>query len=572
MEAIKWLAIMQICFQISVNRSLYMPITLSPRKSSLESPQRASPRSARQLKTVGLEPNSVSSSSSSTRTPKARSPKVILERRSPRSPVSEKKRPSKISELESQISQLQDDLKKTKDQLSATELSKKQVELDAVESQKQILELNLKVEESQKKLPELFTNEAGLGELQNTIHEAGQTKSTDSELQILKELTKTLAVIENMKEELKTSKESEIRAEALARETLLQLENAKKTMEALESDSVKATEAYKCIFSELEDSKARVNFLEGLVCKLNADLKNAPNDSTKHTIDYEGDLPSLKSEVAELRSSLEAAEARFQEEQVQSTVELRSAYEMVEKVKSESSSKEIEFQKVKSEIEEMKASLMDKETELQIILEENEQLHIKLEKNSSKQGEFELEKELKKVLGTVRDLKGNLMDKETELQNISEENKVLMMEIRKMDNVNKNIAEIEAAKAAEREAVIKLEIVMDEADRTNRKASRVAEQLDAAQAVNAEMEAELRKLKVQSDQWRKAAEAAAAMLSAGQNGKFMERTGSLDSNYNPVSGKISSPYNSEDIDDDLLKKKNGNMLKKIGGLWKKPQK
>jgi len=61
------------------------------------------------------------------------------------------------------------------------------------------------------------------------------------------------------------------------------------------------------------------------------------------------------------------------------------------------------------------------------------------------------------------------------------------------------------------------------------------------------------------------------MLSAGNNGKFMERTGSLDSNYNPVVGKLNSPY-SEEMEDDLLKKKNVNMLKKIGVLWKKPQK
>jgi hypothetical protein len=77
----------------------------------------------------------------------------------------------------------------------------------------------------------------------------------------------------------------------------------------------------------------------------------------------------------------------------------------------------------------------------------------------------------------------------------------------------------------------------------------------------------LRRLKVQSDQWRKAAEAAAAMISSGNNGKFVERTSSLDSNYNP----LASPY-SEDMDDDSPKKKNGNMLKKIGVLWKKGQK
>lgn len=108
-----------------------------------------------------------------------------------------------------------------------------------------------------------------------------------------------------------------------------------------------------------------------------------------------------------------------------------------------------------------------------------------------------------------------------------------------------------------------------EADKSSRKAARITEQLDAAQAANSEMEAELRRLKVQADQWRKAAEAAAAMLSTGNNGKYVERTGSLD--YNTIGGKLGSPY-SEDLDDDSPKKKNSNMLKKIGVLLKKGQK
>ncbi|KAL0390492.1 UNVERIFIED_CONTAM: Interactor of constitutive active ROPs 3 [Sesamum calycinum] len=118
---------------------------------------------------------------------------------------------------------------------------------------------------------------------------------------------------------------------------------------------------------------------------------------------------------------------------------------------------------------------------------------------------------------------------------------------------------------------MKIGYMTEEVDKSNRKAARVAEQLEAAQAANAEMEAELRRLKVQSDQWRKAAEAAAAMLSAGNNGHLMERTGSMDSNYSPRTGKISSPY-ADDLDEDLMKKKNANMLRRIGVLWKKPQK
>ncbi|KAM7256963.1 hypothetical protein ACFE04_012704 [Oxalis oulophora] len=538
-------------------------------RSSWDAPQRISPRPVRQLKAVGLEPNSASSSNSVCRTPKEKSPKIV-ERVSPKTKVSEKKRPSKISELESQISKLQEDLKKTKDELSATESWRKLASLDAEESRKKIVELNLQLEESQKQLS-TTTKESHVSELENISQK--QDEAWQSELE-------TICLMENMKDELKNSKASESQARSLANATLEQLENAKKTVEALRSDGVKASEAYNSTYLELEDSRGKVNLLEGLVSKLKADLENATENTLEDTKSeepnlHEDEIRSLKAEVGKLRFDLEAAEVKLHEEKYQSSAQIKTAYEMVELLKSESSRKEseleVELRKAKSGIEELKANLMDKETELQGISEENEGLHLKLERNPARIRESELDRELKRIEQTVVDLKGNLMDKETELQNILEENEILKMKVGKADlqvvNSKSNddmAAELEGSKAAEREAIIKLGIVMDEANKSSRKVSKLSEQLDGAQAVNAELEAELRKIKVQSDQWRKAAEVAATILSAGNNGKCMERTGSMDN-------KVILPY-SDDMDDDLGKKKNGNVLKKIGVLWKKPQK
>jgi chromosome segregation ATPase len=556
----------------------------------------------------------------------------------------QKKRPSRISELESQVFQLQEELKKAQDQLSLSESWKKQVLQDAEESKKQLLALSSKLEGSQQQLLEL-SEEAQVVEIQKISQEpdpaqseletvqqqnavdsialtsamneiqrlkiqleivtesgAAQTKhieSTNAELQSLKgNLAESLSLVENMENQLQVCKESEAQARALASETLEQLETAKKTVDVLRSDSMKAMEAYNSVASELYQSRAHVNLLEGLVRKLETDLKDATgslsqnppgnnlelelvnNQEMGESIQMKAELHSLKSEVARLRSALETAETKYHEEQIRSTVQIKSAYELVEHMKSGSSLREneleAELKKMKADVEELKANLMDKETELQGISEENEGLNLKLERNLSCQREYQVEKELKKLNEHVAELRANLMDKETELQNISEENEMLKSEIKKreMDGgklSDEVVAEVETAKNAEREALMKLGIVMEEADRSNRRTERVTEQLEAAQSANSEMEAELRKIKVQSDQWRKAAEAAAAMLSAGNNGKFMERTGSLDSNYNPVVGKLSSPY-SEEMEDDLLKKKNVNMLKKIGVLWKKPQK
>ena len=556
----------------------------------------------------------------------------------------QKKRPSRISELETQVSHLQEELKKAKDQLSSSELWKQQSQQDAEESKNKLLAVSSELEESQLQLQELSASEearvvelqkiskerdqawqseleavqgqnsvdsAALASAMNEIQQlrvqlgmvaesgSAQTKNKESaneELESLKaNLAETLSLVANMKNQLQDCKESEAQAQALVGETLLQLETARQTVEVLKSDSMKSMEAYNSVASELDQSRARVNFLEELVSKLknisgdvsqnpagdhNIELELGKDQETGESIKIKAELHSLKSEVARLRSALEIAESKYHEEQIRSTVQIRSAYELVEQIKSGSSLREAaleaELKKKKADVEELKANLMDKETELQGISEENEGLNLKLEKSLSCQREYELEKELKKLNECVSELRANLMDKETELQSISEENEMLKLEIKKreMDRGKANdhvVAEVEAAKAAEREALMKLGIVMEEADKSNRRAARVTEQLEAAQAANSEMEAELRRLKVQSDQWRKAAEAAAAMISAGNNGKFMERTASLDSNYNSIAGKIGSPY-SEDMEDDLLKKKNGNMLKKIGVLWKKPQK
>ncbi|MED6207463.1 hypothetical protein PIB30_036044 [Stylosanthes scabra] len=579
---------------------------------SSEVPQKVSPRAMRQLRPTGLDTDSASLLSQANKMSKERSPK-IADRRSPRSPVPERKRPSKISELESQVSQLQEDLRVVRDQLILSESSKKQAKQEAEDVKEQLFALSAKHEDSQKQLLELSASkEHHDSELQKSTeeHEASRNRlsvdsvalasamnemrhlkaqlgvvadceseesrdieSADSELLKLKQnLSETISLVDEMKNQLKNCKESEEQAQAMVNETLLQLEEANRTVEQLRIDAAKAVGGYNSIALELDEARSRVNSLEELV-----------SNHYGNTTPIEGEIRDLKAEVGRLRSAVETAETNYQEEQIRSTVQIRNAYELMEQIKSESNKKvcelEAELKGKKVEIEELKANLMDKETELQGIAEENENLSSKLDESIASKKENKLKQELKSLNECVAELKADLMDKETTLQSISEENESLKSEINKRlssdgGKVSKEeaAAEVEAAKAAEREALAKLGIVMEEADRSNRKAARVAEQLEAAQAASSEMEAELRRLKVQSDQWRKAAEAAAAMLSAGNNNgnnKITERTVSLDSN-----NYKRSPFGEHmmDDDDDFHRKKNGNMLKKIGVLWKKPQK
>ncbi|XP_064984260.1 interactor of constitutive active ROPs 2, chloroplastic-like isoform X1 [Musa acuminata AAA Group] len=600
--------------------------TPKPRSGSSEVPQRTSPITprTRTAKSGDNECNSATSATS-TRTSTERSPKVIM-RRSPRSPVIEKKHPTRLSELETQICQLKEDAKKTREQLSSSETCKKRVQQEAEEAKKQLEDMSAKLDDSQRQLVEFSAAEearlqelrkisqerdrawqseleaiqkqhtvdtAALGSAMNEIQklkvqlevvlkaEAAylkQSETASTELQVLKqEMTETLATVESLKVQLRDSKKSEAEARALVDETCRQLEMSKTTIETLRSEGSTLEESFSAKASDFEESRTKVDSLE--------EVKNSITN--KYNEEVHGGKSSEKAagnplvtEVEQLRSALEAAEIKYQADQIQSTMQVRSAYELMERVKSDCGVKETELKlalsNAKTEIAELKAKLVDKEAEHQQIAD-NKELSADDGEVRGAQLLSELESKFMKSTNDIAELKANLMDKETELQNILEENEMLKSEMSKREVENRRsseamIAELELSKAAEQDALIRLGYITEESDKNSRRAARVAEQLDAAQAVNSQMESELKRLRIQCDQWRKAAEAAASILSSSNNGGNMERTGSLDSDYNSIAGKLMSSPFSDDLNEESPKKKNSNVLRKIGGLWKKSQK
>ena len=406
--------------------------------------------------------------------------------------------------------QLQDELKKAKEELSSSESLKKKAQQEADEVNKQLAAMSSKLEETQNQLKELSdSEEARVQELrkvsqdrdkvwQSELEAVQKQHSMDSsalasalnETQKLKlqldrvtdseasqareirrlrdELTEALELVEKLEKELNDSRESECQAIEEAGKALMLLEVVKTTEEALRLEHANANVS---LLAEAEDARNKADALEELVSKLNGD---------EHASD------GLKREADELRGALEAAERRYQDQYLQSTLQIRDAYELVQHVESESLQRESELVEAlnesRVEIEVLKAKLIEKGKE---------------------KSESELEA-----------MQTSIMEKEAE-------NEALKSEI------------------------LRREKARDEVD-----------------AANAEMEGEMRRLKVQSEQWRKAAEAAAAMLS---NGKCVERTGSL--GYDMVGGKVGS----EETDGESPKKKNGNMLRKIGVLLKKGQ-
>ncbi|XP_039120366.1 interactor of constitutive active ROPs 4-like [Dioscorea cayenensis subsp. rotundata] len=99
-----------------------------PRSRGTEMPQKQSPRAPLHLKTT------VCSENNSTHRTKPRSD----DRRSPRSPLHEKKRGTKVSDLETKLSNAEEELKKLREQLASAEAEKELAQVQLKEAMKQV--------------------------------------------------------------------------------------------------------------------------------------------------------------------------------------------------------------------------------------------------------------------------------------------------------------------------------------------------------------------------------------------------------------------------------------------------
>lgn len=376
--------------------------TTKSRPGSLELPQKKSslpaPKLARRVKPSGTEPDPKTKTSPKTQTPKVAS----ADRRSPRIPLNEiqKKRTGRIPELESQVTQLQEELKKAKEELNRSEALKREAKQEAEEAKHQLMEINT---------------------------------SEDSRIEELRKLS----------QERDKTWQSEV--DAMKRQH--GMDSAALSCAITEVQKLKSklfeTE------SELEKSRFEVRSLEKLV-------RDSSSSGELETLKEAMEL--ARQEISQLKSAVEVAERRYQDEYIQSTLQIRSAYEQAEAVKSKCAQREAEL------AEELKRT----------------------EAEALSKG-YEVAEDFKKLESDLVEARGCLVDKEMELQRLRSE-----MEKR-----------VETAN-------------------------------------NEAMEAELRRVKVQCEQWRKAAETAASILNSEE-----ERTDSIE---------------------------NGKMLKKFGVLLKKNHK
>ncbi|XP_047059603.1 interactor of constitutive active ROPs 2, chloroplastic-like isoform X2 [Lolium rigidum] len=523
---------------LSLNKMHFLKLYSSStavRNGSLGGSPLGTNKTGRPTRLAGLDNGA---DATATKSPTGRSPKV--ERRTTMSAEREKRRsPMKLSELESHVSQLQDELKKAKEQLYSSENSRKRAVQEAEEARAQAASATALVRDSQAQLAELSSVEqTRIFELRRLSQE--RDRSWQSELEAMQkqhaadsadlvaamgevhrlrvqlaaaaradrkqEVAEALATVDELKAKLTASEEAEAQARALHEECKQQLEASRATIDSLLTDGSKLMDSFSLVVTELEESRAKLKALEEEVAE------TAPAKTT--AVERCNCSKDSESEVADLRSALEDVEVRFQEEKILSTVETQCAYELMDQIKVESDLRHgklaAALATAKSEAIFLKASLFDRESELKRAQDATKKLQDDARTDS-----------------TADDLKA-------QLQGALQENGQLKLELRQYESAEKVPEKSEADAAAEA-------------------------------AKKGETEAELRRLRVQAEQWRKAAETAMALLTVGKggNGKILDRGESLDS------GTKYAGLCDELDDDAAVARKNGNVLRRISGMWKK---
>ncbi|CAI9088945.1 OLC1v1023409C1 [Oldenlandia corymbosa var. corymbosa] len=177
--------------------------------------------------------------------------------------------------------------------------------------------------------------------------------------------------------------------------------------------------------------------------------------------------------------------------------------------------------------------------------------------------------------GEITALNTKLTEMEKELEVSVKENESLKSKLEEKS------LEVSASQLKEAETRNKLNEVTKELEESKNNAVQINEKLDAVEKAKEELETEMKKLRVQTEQWRKAADAAAAVLSGGveTNGRrISERCGSMDKQHfgsvfeahgGGYNGYMGSPGIGEDGDDVFGGGKRKGSGIKMFDLWKK---
>jgi hypothetical protein len=170
-------------------------------------------------------------------------------------------------------------------------------------------------------------------------------------------------------------------------------------------------------------------------------------------------------------------------------------------------------------------------------------------------------------------------DEDDDAMKIIEE--AVLIQEEKDDNKEEEISEVAELKAKLNEKEKYIEVLSEEkidmkkkAEEAMEQANKMEETMRVAVAAKEALEAEMRRLRIQTDQWRKAAEAAAAVLASGDCDMAPGRCGSIEKGFISSGGNGNggfgyawgSPGVSEEEEG---KRRSGSGMRMFGELWKK---
>lgn len=281
----------------------------------------------------------------------------------------------------------------------------------------------------------------------------------------------------------------------------------------------------------LEEAKKRVG------------TKGSPASTTTTTATSPPSPPSVGVESAKKPEELKVPQPAAEEE---SSINA-PATDVFEVVRAESGDKENQSAAEDCEVVSCgeKAALAEKEE-----VEEEETKKMIGEDNSA--AAVETDGTEKEESPEVVELKAKLAEKDTEIAALAAENAELKKQAGEAAEAAKKAGEDAASKAAQAEHDLKEGAARE---------ARVGEQLRASEAAREALDGELRRLRVQTEQWRKAAEAAAAVL-GGDN----HLTG-LAGNGNGWGSPATMPDDGDD--EGFGGKRKGAGIRVLGDLWKK---
>jgi len=308
--------------------------------------------------------------------------------------------------------------------------------------------------------------------------------------------------------------------------------------------------------------------------------------------DLESQLGQAQQELKNLKNQLSSAEAEKKKAEDELVKKAQSVDPVVEKFQEKKSiSKKAQECNIKAETKPQDVIIPDEnqeETDVfevpieKLAIEFKEPVDVFEKETQTQPATSEPEKpfvdELTLKNNEIASLKSSLEEKKKELESMSNENDNLK------NQLTEAVSKVKTYETKEEGMAMQVKQLSEELKASKGNGEKLNEKLKSVEEEKAGLESEMKKLRVQTEQWRKAADAAAAVLAGGFDmgaaARVPERCGSMDKHFGGGTfetpggryhGYVGSPGMVDDLDDGYGsgKKKGSSGIRMFGDLWKK---